>query len=141
VRNCATALSGPVVATPPPPAPSAVVAAARPTMRGVAAVRVRAKNTAKSSRTPCRDCVRVSFTAGGSGPLTWNVRMTAPKAGVKTAQRKGRVSSGRRVTALLPLSRVPLCGARLSLSLSVSSTLGTVRSTRRVAISRPCRRR
>ena len=141
VRNCATALSGPIVATPPAAPPPAAIAAIRPAMRSVAAVRVRPKPTVRKSRTTCRDCVRVTFTATGTGPLTWNVRMTSPKAGVKTAQRRGRVPAGGRVTALIPLSRLPVCGSRLSLSMSVSSNVGTVRSTRRVRISGACRRR
>lgn len=141
VRNCATALSGPIVATPHAPAPPGAIAAARPAMRAVAAVRVRAKRTVNGARATCRDCVRVTFTATGTGPLRWSVRMTAPKARVKTALRGGIVPAGGRVTALIPLSRVPVCGARLTLSMSVSSTLGTARSSRAVRIAGACRRR
>lgn len=141
VRNCATALSGPIVATPPAPAPPVVIAAVRPAMRAIAAVRVRATGSVKRARVTCRDCVRVTFTATGTGPLRWSVRMTAPKAAVKTARRGGTVPAGGRVTALMPLSRVPACGTRLTLAMSLSSTLGTARSSRAVTISGACRRR
>jgi hypothetical protein len=67
--------------------------------------------------------------------------MTAPKAAVKTARRGGTVPAGGRVTALMPLSRVPACGTRLTLAMSLSSTLGTARSSRAVTISGACRRR
>lgn len=141
VRNCATALSGPIVATPPAPAPPVVIAAVRPAMRTIAAVRVRATGSVKRARVTCRDCVRVTFTATGTGPLRWSVRMTAPKAAVKTARRGGTVPAGGRVTALMPLSRVPACGTRLTLAMSLSSTLGTARTSRAVTISGACRRR
>jgi subtilisin family serine protease len=141
VRNCATALSGPIVATPPTPAPPVAIAALRPAMRAVAAVRVRARGTVRKARGTCRDCIRVTFTATGTGPLRWSVRMTAPKAGVKTGLRTGVVPAGGRVTALIPLSRLPVCGARLTLAVSVTSALGTARSTKALAISGACRRR
>lgn len=140
VRNCATALSGPVVATPPAAPPPVAVAGSRPAIRGVSAARLRPKRTVKS-RPTCRDCVRVAFTATGTGPLRWSVRMTGPKARVKTAARSGVVPAGGRVTALMPLSRVPVCGARLSLSLSVSSALGNARTGRALTVSQACRRR
>ncbi len=131
LRNCASASSGPIVATAGTPKPPPVVITnTRPVMARVTAARP----------ATCRNCVRVTFTAQGSGPLAWRVGLTSKNAGVKTALRTGTARSEGKVVTLIPLSRVPLCRSRLSLTLSLSSPYGTTHTSRALTVTGACRR-
>ena len=89
----------------------------------------------------CRACIRASFTAKGTGPLKWSVTLSPGNSGIRSARTGGTVPANGRVQGLLPLSRTPTCGTRITLTMSVTSPHGSKRVTRQVSVGDRCVRR
>ncbi len=132
-RNCASAISGRLTAkaaAAPPATVRKLAPAVRPRVKALAAQRLRR----------CARCVRVRFTARGSGRVKWAITMRPVRAGVKAIRRTGIVPAKGRVVAKIPLSRVPVCRGRLVISIKLTSAFGRTKATRKLALKGACRK-
>lgn len=130
VRNCATTLSGAVTSSPPATPPSGIAKTIPP---GIASPAVGRPRT-------CRACVIVSFTARGTGPLRWAATL-APGAGVRGARKTGSARANQRIVVRVPLSRLPTCRSRATVTISVFSPTASSHTSRTVAFTGRCVRR
>ncbi len=87
----------------------------------------------------CGACVRVVFAAKGAGRIGWSVTLISHGAGVKMVRRAGTVLAGRLLSVRLPLSRIPLCRGRITVTTRLSTSAGSVRGTRTLSVRRSCR--
>ena len=130
-HNCATRTFGPIIvrdlpAEPPEPPE---IAAARPRLRALSLARP----------ATCRACLRVTFTTRGAGRARWSVTLSSRRAGVRTVRRHGTVRAGRRVSTLLPLSRIPACGGRITVTARLGNAAGADRETSTLRVRASCR--